>query len=40
MLFDADCRVADDPAAAIQALIEPWPKFQAGMIMKGVKRAV
>ena len=40
MLFDAECRVADDPAKATQALIDPWPKFQVGMILHGVKRAV
>lgn len=40
MLFDAECRVADDPAKETQALIDPWPKFQVGMILRGVKRAV
>jgi len=40
MLFDTDCRVADDPAAEVQALIAPWPRFQVGMMLKGVKRAV
>jgi para-nitrobenzyl esterase len=40
MLFDAECRVAEDPARETQALIGSWPKFQVGMILKGVKRAV
>lgn len=40
MLLDETCRVADDPAKDIQTLIAPWPKFQVGMILKGVKRAV
>lgn len=38
MLLDETCQVLDDPARDIQALVEPWPKFQVGMLLKGVNR--
>ncbi|MGB2200607.1 MAG: carboxylesterase/lipase family protein [Pseudooceanicola atlanticus] len=40
MIFDAECSVMNDPGKTERELMEPWPAFRVGMILKGIKRAV
>ena len=40
MIFDAECSVMNDPGRTERELMEPWPAFRVGMILKGIKRAV
>lgn len=40
MVLDAECRVARDPARPLRELTSAWPKFEVGMILKGIRRAV